>query len=902
MFRLFIKEKSGGKTLKKRLTADRIYYLITGVIIQVALIIPWIPLGGNFHNTYGYLMRLRRAEDMNALVKADMSAMGVDWVEWNDIQSVTIAFLVMLILMAVIQLLGLISLFRILLGKNSSFLPVVSLVVSCLGLLMSVEGPSLYIDNAYFKVYPVGIMFLLCIYLVGGRMLDSWTDASDEMQRIWERDRLAKKERKERLVFEGKYSPLFYRVIWKNFKSNWETYRVFILVGTISISFIFAGVGIREMLSGMRSVENLAMGQGLGTILMNFLIAAIVIAVFLVVSVLIFYLRHHVSSYALFQNLGIRSRTLYLFIGAELLTCIVFSLLGGYLFGNIVLFLCRSLITGGLEGKVVLEHVTVKSYLLTVLISFLLFLISAMATHDIYIEMGGSSSRYKAVQKEKMPGKWSPCFLIAGVGLLLYSIYGFSQREHAEKIGDIVLFLFGLYLSLRHGGNLYLRMQKKKITVYYRNLLKNNYFYHYFKTAYRYLYLITLLHICVLFIFSREAASSLTAEKPETMFPYDYVCMATDDDRELFKELENNNLADVMTYPMVRVTNADNSTDINGTMESIMPQGQHIGISESTYQELSAQIGRKAKELNLAEDGSEIYIIFQEDKSVKAHPIDYFSGKKTPYLHIGQPVVSYVYLHRADIFPPRTIVGMERGILIGNLRQGEYEDIVVFSDAYFEQIQELWKTTNYRNGEKIAQEEGVEGDNIHHWPDRLVLIHASDGRKSEIEEKLRVFEANHQFDLGFDSVVQAWYSKDQLVDQLKAERFMNIAVSFFIMTLMAVVTLVLLYMKAESEMREKIRQQEFLQNMGMREKERLHMIRREVYIYFWIPMAVAAVSVMVFTGIMWKNRGYTPEDIMAYLKVMAMTGLIYVGIQLLGVQSISRYIIKKVERNYGNSH
>ncbi|MCF2682885.1 ABC transporter permease [Faecalicatena contorta] len=888
--------------MKKRLTADRIYYLITGVIIQVALIIPWIPLGGNFHNTYGYLTRLRRAEDMNVLVKVDMSAMGVDWVEWNDIQSVTIAFLVMLILMAVIQLLGLISLFRILLGRNSAFLPVVSLVVSCLGLLMSVEGPSLYMDNAYFKVYPVGIMFLLCIYLVGGRMLDSWTDASDEMQRIRERDRLAKKERKERLVFEGKYSPLFYRVIWKNFKSNWETYRVFILVATISISVVFAGVGIREMLSGMRSVENLAMGQGLGTVLMNFLIVAIVIAVFLVVSVLIFYLRHHVSSYALFQNLGIRSRTLYLFIGAELLTCIVFSLLGGYLFGNIVLFLCRSLITGGLEGKVVLEHVTVKSYLLTFLISFLLFLISAMATHDIYIEMGGSSSRYKAVQKEKMSGKWSPCFLIAGVGLLFYSIYGFSQREHAEKIGDIVLFLFGLYLSLRHGGNLYLCMQKKKIPVYYRNLLKNNYFYHYFKTAYRYLYLITLLHICVLFIFSREAASSLIAEKPETMFPYDYVCMATDDDRELFKELENNNLADVMTYPMVRVTNADNSTDINGTMESIMPQGQHIGISESTYQELCAQIGRKAKDLNLAEDGSEIYIIFQEDKSVKAHPIDYFSGKKTPYLHIGQPVVSYDYLHRADIFPPRTIVGMERRILIGNLRQGEYEDIVVFSDAYFEQIQELWKTTNYRNGEKIAQEEGVEGDNIHHWPDRLVLIHASDGRKSEIEEKLRVFEANHQFDLEFDSVVQAWYSKDQLADQLKAERFMNIAVSFFIMTLMAVVTLVLLYMKAESEMREKIRQQEFLQNMGMREKERLHMIRREVYVYFWIPMAVAAVSVMVFTGIMWRNRGYTPEDIMAYLKVLAVTGLFYVGIQLLGIQGISRYIIKKVERNYGNSH
>lgn len=892
----------GVNGLKKRMTADRIYFLISGIVVQIALLIPWIPLNGTYHSTFTYLIRLARAENKKVLMLADMESMGVVSSEGMNVESVMIIFRVMLCLLVVQQILGLLGLLLCYIREQSKYLPFVNLVVCCLVLLSSVVGPAFYDRKVLFQIYPMIILLLECAQLVVTRMLDSWEDASEEMYRIRERDLQMKKERKERLRFEGKYSPLFYQVIWKNFKSNWETYRIFMVVGTISVSFVFAGIGIREMLSEMKSVENLAMGQGLGAILMNFLIAAIVIAVFLIVSVLIFYLKNHISRYTLFQNLGIRSRTLYLFIGMELMVCLLVSLAGGYLVGNMVLLACRSVIRQGLQSAVTLGTVTIKSYLFTFLVFLLILLVSAMATHDIYIEMGGSSSRYQAVQKEKMPGKFSPVLLALGMVLICVSLIGFTQRKHAEGMSDLILFLAGLYLFLRHFWNLYLRHRKKKDAVYYQSLLKNNYFYHHFKTAYRYLYLMTLLHFCVLFVFARESVASFTAEDPETLYPYDYVCMAIDDDKEIFERIENENHADVETYPMVRVSSVDNSPDINATMECILPQGQHIGISESTYRILCEKAGYEAKDLELADDGSEVYIIYQEDKSVKAHPLDYFAGKKLPYLHVGQPVVSYDYIYREDIFPPRQVVGEERKILIGDLRQGEHENIVVFSDVYFEQAMEMWKTTDVNTGMEISEAEGSEGDHIHHWPDRLVMIRAQEEQKSEIEEKLHQFEMNHKTDTSFDSVVQAWYSKDQLMDQMRAERFMNGVVGLFVMILMTVVSLVLLYMKVESEMKEKIRQQEFLQNMGMRKKERMQIIRREIWCYLWIPMAVSIVSAAVFTWMMWSNRGYTMRDCMIYLKLFVPIALCYIGIQTAGVLYLCHCVIKKVEAYHGNDH
>lgn len=125
-----------------------------------------------------------------------------------------------------------------------------------------------------------------------------------------------------------------------------------------------------------------------------------------------FYLKNHMSSYTLFVNLGMRSMTLYLFVGMELLVCTIIALVAGSIIGNGILAVCRIVIRRGFGGTISFHRITAKTYLFTLLVIFLIYLISAMATRDIYIDTGASTARYKAVLKEKMPGKLSPVFCL----------------------------------------------------------------------------------------------------------------------------------------------------------------------------------------------------------------------------------------------------------------------------------------------------------------------------------------------------------------------------------------------------------------------------------------------------------------------------------------------------------
>lgn len=603
------------------------------------------------------------------------------------------------------------------------------------------------------------------------------------------------------------------------------------------------------------------------------------------------------------MNLGMRSRTLYLFVGIELLSCIMISMIGGSILGNLILVLCRIAIGKAFHGTLVVGGITIKTYLLTLLVSILVCLVSAMATRDVYIDTGASTSRYKDVMKEKMPGRLSPVWMLFGAGIMGYAVCNFARRDKAEGITLIVLFFVGLYLFWRHAWNLYLKLRKSREKVYFGSMLKKNYFYHHFKTAFRYVFLITLLHICALFVFSREVVSSAIAEEPGTMFPYDYVCMATEDEESFFEEMKNEYGAEVLIVPMVRVSNVDNTSTLHDLRECIQPQGQHIGISESTYRLLCERVGRKPQDLDLAEDGSDVFLVYQEDKSVKAHPIDHFLlDHSRPYLHIGQPVIGYNYMIREEIFPPRDVAGEEVASLTGNLKQGEHENIVVFSDEYYAKIQEMWKNTMYVTGETITEDEAVEDATVHHWSDRLVLLNVEEKTKSAVEEQLKTFGDNHAFDEKFDNEVRSWYSKDELIPQIKSERLMNIVVSMFIILVMMTVSFVLLYMKVESEMEEKKKQQEFLECVGMREKERLRVIRSEIQYFFWIPFVIATIMVIVFTTLMWRIRMYTLVDCIAYTKVLTVVYLLYMAIQFLGIKYLEHYIIRKAGVNHGRNH
>ena len=177
-------------------------------------------------------------------------------------------------------------------------------------------------------------------------------------------------------------------------------------------------------------------------------------------------------------------------------------------------------------------------------------------------------------------------------------------------------------------------------------------------------------------ILSVNMAGNLAAPKEETLYPYDYVCMAYEEDQNLFEDLKQKYEIDIKAYPMTRVTTVQgDATDWideanNYYMNVIWPQGQHVGISESTYRLLCEEKGVIPQDIEIDKD--EIYIVYQQDVSMKAHPLDWYMDRKTPQIRIGQPLRAYSFTQREKLYPARTVVGEERQILTGLFQGGSH--------------------------------------------------------------------------------------------------------------------------------------------------------------------------------------------------------------------------------------
>jgi len=877
-----------GKVLREKL-----FLFIADLFFQAACLLPWIPTAEGKVNTVVFVVRMLRSGEAYGYVKSWLYGFADREVYAdNDIKGMASMFYVQIIVLCIMQILGLLHFLLLFWIKNQA-LYIGLMLLGTFNCLLIENGPelSVFSDSVVTELYPLIMLLVPAVMFIGFRFLESWADVLVEYQALKKRDRELKKERKRRLRFDGKYSPLFYQVIWKNFKYRFETYRIFLIVGGISSGFIFAGIGMQEMLKG----------QALGSAMFSFLVMSMVMAVFLIVNVLLFYLKNHMKNYNIFLNLGMRRRSLTMYVGIELVSSMFFSVLAGFVLGNVILFLCRQVI-GKAQGEgAVFSSVTGFTYLFTFLTVFFIYGVSLMATRDIYIDSGMAGAQDKAAWEEKMPGSKKVLFLFYGEILAVSMACLFTKRVRAESIFILVLFLLGMYFFLKNVWGYLLAFKRKAGKGYYRKLLEENYLYYRFKTVFRYTFFIGIVHICILFIFGREIVSVLTEQDSEKLFPYDYVCLATEEDEGFFGELRKDYGVDVNIYPMVCAANIDNTPSLENAKQ-VPIQGQQIGISETVYRELCEAVGVEAEKLELLADGSNIYICYQQDGSIKGHPIDYYMDRSVPYIRIGQPLYDFsynayrIFIKEKELFPARTVAGESADILVGALHQGEQQNLIVFSDAYMEKVKDDWKTSSMMTGEPVDEADAVEGETIHHWPTRLVLIHAPEQVKEELRGRFEEFEARHELDRMYDASLRSCYDKDVLAEDVKAERIIRVAVNVFISCILFTAGILMLYLKTESEMEERKRKQEFLVCMGMGRKERVRLLRRELGSFFWRPLILATVVTAFFTAAMWHVRCYGPEACVNYLKVWGILYAGYVAVLAIGMEWLKRYVIRRVER------
>ena len=111
------------------------------------------------------------------------------------------------------------------------------------------------------------------------------------------------------------------------------------------------------------------------------------------------------------------------------------------------------------------------------------------------------------------------------------------MRKNAEGLRIFLFIFLGIYLAEKFGFGLFLKVRKHKKS-YYAKLIPYNSFYYRFKSTFRYVYVISLIPVLILFLFGKDMISAKIAQKPEGLFPYDFVCMATEADETFWKQLQ----------------------------------------------------------------------------------------------------------------------------------------------------------------------------------------------------------------------------------------------------------------------------------------------------------------------------------------------------------------------------
>ena len=108
--------------------------------------------------------------------------------------------------------------------------------------------------------------------------------------------------------------------------------------------------------------------------------------------------------------------------------------------------------------------------------------------------------------------------------------------------------------------------------------------------------------------------------------------------------------------------------------------------------------------------------------------------------------------------------------------------------------------------------------------------------------------------------------KKTAVNDLKTEYTMKLIINTFVLLTMTISGLFLMYIKSLSEMSDKKVRADFLKCMGMRKKERVSLLKRELYYFYWLPELITIVVTSILQQPTFHARMYTHAVRIAWLK------------------------------------
>lgn len=715
--------------------------------------------------------------------------------------------------------------------------------------LESIKTALLYFTTFFYFVFIQffsNSIWLGVILILGGLefILNRYFDDKIERDRKYaesqKAERVYNEDRKRRLAFPGKYPPEFHQIIRKNFRFYQKDYLLLIFANALVFFVLTILLFTYREFSGMHTQDSIFDKTGL----LRIFIESGGVLLLLLLLFLTFmdglYIDFKTKHMELFIQLGIRKRTFLMMLLEEFSFCALAGILIG---GTASLLIAREFSSFGWA-----------------LLLYVGILIVAMAIHQEKI-LRLIQFRPREQGKPDRPNqRWSPLFLLLGLLALAITFWWFHRRKSAETllvIGPLVIAVWGLFLGL---GGLYVKWRRGKLKLL---LSRNDLFYRFHKSI-NVLMLSTLLQVLVVgFFLPRLATFQQTAVCD--LFPYKVVAKVKQPEVQQVEKILDQEKASWKKYPFLPVTSVDGDPEweVFGTVRPIMfIQGQHMGISESTYQQLR-QVNDLAKQPLHLKKG-QWHVVYQQAISIRGQPIDWDPQSVRPRLRIGTPLESYNTINVDLIFPMRHIKSQERLVLTGMFQRGLQENILVFADEEFA---------------TLAKEDR---------PNQLFLINGN----KKIASSLSFLKQKYADDKRLDATIEPIYEQTQRKNNVITENFLQVLLLIFTLATCIFMNVGILVAKFESEQASLIERRRLLDQLGMRQKEQRGVLKRQVGFFTGLPIVAGLLLSLGFIGIMGMLRFFSVQDWLHFSRFFLVDYSIY----LLGWGIIASLIYRRIEK------
>lgn len=820
-----------GKSYQKPV---RWFYIFTSMMAAASILfMKWVYIGERGYTVTGFLIEVNK---YGGFIKYFSKTNGLDVKEITGIYGILLPSCYMLYLLLTVAVLCVIRSVLLYRSKKSNYIANVIYGLTFIIYFVYLILPA-YMPGAAFFV----VLISLPLQFLGGLYLEQRKEIKKRAANAREKAILEKEEKKQRLYFPGRYSWDFFQVVWKNFSYNRRNYMLLWGSGAGVSGVLYAILSARELIS----VKNEAPGGDMMKILEELLPAVIFFSVLIIALAGIYYFQIRTRNYQVYHSLGIRKKTLGIIIALEYTLCFLGSLFTGIIILSFFIYLLLK-IFGLVElGRYMCSGEWAGVIGKTAGIFSVIVLIAVLINYHLLEGKSLVKPLERTQKDERIPGHFLLAGIAAGLAVIIFAVIKYRDVYQEESFVLSLGILFGTFILLCCLSAKVIRAFTKEEDRHEEKLLNILPWRHRFATNFRFWYLLSAFNILAGMVYIPQFAAMEAAENPDRLYPYDFVCMAYEDDNAYFHGLQETYDLQIKSYPMIRVTTplgekySWKQAANNSYVGTLWPQGQHIGIPESVYNELTDNNGDSLdKQLDLK--GSEVHVVFQQDASVKAHPLEWYSGMEWWHdddeirFKTGQPVRQAPYASRTDIFLQYKIKSSEKNILTGMFAEGKQENIIVFSDEYFRQCS------------------AAEG------PTSLKLLKCKKEDYEAVRNALAEFSQKHIKDSSWDEKIQACYEKNKMISLTDSERFMKKILYMTVVFMLLISNFLVFHIKYGMEREQRAEQSALLSCLGMPAEEQKKILWREMGISVCgscftaltlsLPVVLSIVHIRMFTA------------------------------------------------------